>query len=99
VLGTIVVGDNTFIGENSVILCGTSIGSNCIIGAGAVVRGRIPDNALVIGNPGQTVGRASLFIEMLRQGENSLDTLGMEEGARRELLLRHFGLTAPGERP
>jgi acetyltransferase-like isoleucine patch superfamily enzyme len=98
VLGTIVVGDNTFIGENSMILCGTSIGSNCIVGAGAVVRGRIPDNSLVIGNPGQMVGRASLFIEMLRQGENSLDTLGMEESARRELLLRHFGLEPTGER-
>ncbi|HEY2891585.1 MAG TPA: hypothetical protein VGJ31_13195, partial [Dongiaceae bacterium] len=76
-----------------------SIGSNCIIGAGAVVRGRIPDNSLVIGNPGQAVGRASLFIEMLRQGENSLDTLGMEEGARRKLLLRHFWLKSLGGHP
>jgi hypothetical protein len=33
-----------------------------------------------------------LFIEVLRQGKDSLDTLGLEEGARRELLLRHFGL-------
>jgi acetyltransferase-like isoleucine patch superfamily enzyme len=98
-LGTIAVGDNTFIGENSLILCGTSIGANCIIGAGTVVRGQIPDNSLVIGNPGQIVGRASLFVEMLRQGTNSLDTLEMEEGARRELLLRHFGLAFPGERP
>lgn len=91
-LGTITVGDNTFIGENSLILCGTSIGSGCIIGAGAVVRGTIPDNALVVGNPAEIVGRASLFVEMLRQGKDSLDTLGMEEGARRALLLRHFGL-------
>ena len=91
-LGTITVADNCFIGENSLILCGTSIGSNCVIGAGAVVRGRIPDNSLVIGNPGQIVGRASLFIEMLKQGKDSLDTLGMEEGARRALLLHHFGL-------
>jgi acetyltransferase-like isoleucine patch superfamily enzyme len=91
-LGTITVGDNCFIGENSLILCGTSIGSDCVIGAGAVVRGRIPDNSLVIGNPGEIVGRASLFIEMLKQGKDSLDTLGMEEDARRALLLRHFGL-------
>ena len=98
-LGTIIVGDNTFIGENSLILCGTSIGTNCIIGAGSVVRGRIPDNSLVIGNPGQIAGRASLFIEMLRQGANSLDTLGMDEGARRDLLLGHFGLKPAGEQP
>ncbi len=93
-LGTITVGDNTFIGENSLILCGTSIGSGCIIGAGSVVRGKIPDNSLVVGNPGEIVGRASLFVEMLRQGKDSLDTLGMEESARRALLLRHFGLAS-----
>ena len=93
-LGTITVGDNTFIGENSLILCGTSIGADCIIGAGAVVRGKIPDNSLVIGNPGEIVGRASLFVEMLCQGKDSLDTLGMEEGARRAVLLRHFGLSS-----
>jgi acetyltransferase-like isoleucine patch superfamily enzyme len=96
VLGTITIANNCFIGENSLILCGTRIGSDCIIGAGSVVRGTIPDNSLVIGNPGQVVGRASLFIEMLRQGKDSLDTLGMDEAARRELLLHHFGLA--GER-
>jgi acetyltransferase-like isoleucine patch superfamily enzyme len=95
-LGTITIGDNCFIGENSLILCGTRIGSDCLIGTGAVVRGTIPDNSLVIGNPGQVVGRASLFIEMLRQGKDSLDTLGMNEAARRDMLLRHFGLA--GER-
>jgi acetyltransferase-like isoleucine patch superfamily enzyme len=91
--GTISVGDDTFIGENCLIMPNTSIGAGCILGAGAVVRGTIPDNSLVIGNPGKIVGRASLFVEMLRESNDSMDTLTIEFEARRELLLRHFGLS------
>ena len=32
--GRIVVGDDTYIGQNCIILPGSRIGSNCIIGAG-----------------------------------------------------------------
>jgi acetyltransferase-like isoleucine patch superfamily enzyme len=90
--GTITVGDDTCIAENCLILPNTSIGSGCIIGAGAVVRGTIPDNSLVVGNPGKVVGRASLFVEMLREGRGSMDTLTMDHESRRRLLLQHFGL-------
>ena len=34
---------------------GTDIGSNCIIGAGAVVKGHIPEGSVVIGNPARVV--------------------------------------------
>jgi acetyltransferase-like isoleucine patch superfamily enzyme len=37
---------------------GADIGENCIIGAGSVVRGRIPPNSIVVGNPGAVVGDA-----------------------------------------
>ena len=38
----IVIGDNCFIGMNSIILKGTSIGNNVIVGAGSVVHGSFP---------------------------------------------------------
>ena len=44
------IGDNCFIGMNSVILMGTQIGNNCIVGAGNVVHGTFPDNVVVAGN-------------------------------------------------
>ena len=37
--GQTVIGDNVFIGMNAIILMGTKIGNNCIVGAGSVVGG------------------------------------------------------------
>jgi len=90
--GTITVGSDTFIGENCIILANTSIGAHCIVGAGSVLRGQIADNSLVVGNPAAVVGRASLVVELLKESEDTMDslTLGYEE--RRDRLLRHFGL-------
>lgn len=45
------IGENSFIGARVVILPGTQIGKLCIIGAGAVVKGDIPDYSVVVGNP------------------------------------------------
>ena len=91
-LGPIVVGANTFIGENAIILPGTTIGQDCIIGAGAVVRGKIPDNSLVAGNPAKVVGRASLFLDRLEQSANVLDTFSLGEPQRRAAIVAHFGI-------
>lgn len=45
------IGENSFIGAGAVILPGSKIGKLCIIGAGAVVKGHIPDYSIVAGNP------------------------------------------------
>lgn len=50
-----IIGDNVFIGINSIILMGTHIGNNVIIGAGSVVKGNIPDNVVVAGNPAKII--------------------------------------------
>ena len=44
----ITIGDNVWIGGNSVILPGVTIGSNVVIGAGSVVTKDIPDNLSLI---------------------------------------------------
>lgn len=49
------IGDNVFIGMNSVILMGANIGNNVIIGAGSIVSGIIPDNVVVAGNPAKII--------------------------------------------
>ncbi len=48
---SVTVGDNVWIGGNSVILPGVHIGSNVVIGAGSVVTKDIPDWCLAAGNP------------------------------------------------
>jgi acetyltransferase-like isoleucine patch superfamily enzyme len=50
------IGDFTFIGANAVILMGVSIGSHCVIGAGAVVANDIPDRCVAVGVPARVVG-------------------------------------------
>lgn len=47
----ITIGDNVWIGGNTVILPGVTIGNNVVIGAGSVVTKDIPDNAVACGNP------------------------------------------------
>lgn len=49
------IGENCFIGVNSVILMGSHIGNNVIVGAGSVVRGTIPDNCVIAGNPAKII--------------------------------------------
>lgn len=44
------------IGANATIVCGGSLGRYCFIGAGAVVKGDIPDYALMVGVPARRVG-------------------------------------------
>lgn len=47
----VAIGDNVWIGGNSVILPGVHIGSNTVIGAGSVVTGDIPEWVVAAGNP------------------------------------------------
>ena len=46
-LGDISIGEGTWVAANVVILRNTHIGKHCVIGAGAVVNGTIPDHSLV----------------------------------------------------
>ena len=49
------IGDNSLIGMGAIVMNGSRVGRNCIIGAGTLItQGMvIPDNSLVIGNPGR----------------------------------------------
>lgn len=50
------VKEGASIGANATIVCGNTLGKNCMIGAGSVVTKDVPDYALVIGTPGRVVG-------------------------------------------
>lgn len=51
----VTIGDNVWIGGNTVILPGVHIGSNTVIGAGSVVTKDIPDWVIAVGNPCKVV--------------------------------------------
>ena len=50
-----IIGNDVWIGTGAMILPGARIGSGVIVGAGSVVRGTVPDYAIVSGNPGEVV--------------------------------------------
>jgi acetyltransferase-like isoleucine patch superfamily enzyme len=52
-LGRVIVGKRVHVGVGAVLLPGTSIGDDSVVGAGAVVHGEIPPGSLVVGNPAQ----------------------------------------------
>ena len=51
------VGDNTLIGMGATILNGARIGRDCIVGAGALVTGKMdaPDGSMILGSPAKVV--------------------------------------------
>jgi len=56
------------IGANATIVCGTTLGEYCFIGAGSVVTRDIPPYALVVGVPGRIIGWMSAHGERLDFG-------------------------------
>ena len=50
-----VIGDNCFIGMNSIILMGARLGNNCVVGAGTILTGEYPSNVVIAGNPGRVI--------------------------------------------
>lgn len=49
------IGKNVFIGLNVIVLKGSEIGDNSVIGAGSVVSGRIPPNCVATGVPARVI--------------------------------------------
>ncbi len=42
------IGNNVWVGANTVILRGTNLGDNCVVGAGSVIKGSFPANTLIV---------------------------------------------------
>lgn len=55
VSGSVKIGEFSWLGPNCSIINGISIGKNCFVGIGAVVKKSIPDNLVVSGNPARSM--------------------------------------------
>jgi len=51
----VVIGDNVWLGDHSVVLKGVTIGENSVVGANAVVTRDVPPNVVVAGIPARVV--------------------------------------------
>ena len=53
----VTIGSGSWLGTGAVILPGTELGRNVVVGAGAVVRGTFPDRCVIAGVPARSVRR------------------------------------------
>ena len=66
-IGCVKIGNNVFVGADSLILPGVFIGNNVIIGANSTVTHDIPDNTVAAGCPAQIICTLDAFIEKERK--------------------------------
>lgn len=83
--GKITIGDYVYIGSNSLIMPGVTIGDNILIAAGSVVTKSIPSNVVVGGNPARIVCSIEEYIE--RNLPYNLDSKGMSAEEKKQILL------------
>jgi len=92
VFGRIKIGNDVFIGTNCIILYNTTIGNNCIVGAGSVVRGQFPDGSVIVGNPAKVIMRTSVQKLLYRQSTGLVKTDNVPVEECRRLIKSHFGI-------
>lgn len=90
--GKIKIGNNVFIGLNCIILLNTTIGDNCIVGAGSVVRGQFPENSVIIENPAKVVSNTTIQKIFFRNNPGFIKTNNLSETEKDNMVKTHFGI-------
>jgi serine O-acetyltransferase len=70
--GAPVIGDFVWMGTNSIIVGGITIGSYVLIAPGAFVNFDVPDNSLVVGNPGKIIFKENPVKNYIRNIKGSI---------------------------
>lgn len=85
--GKVVIKNNVYIGNNSLIMAGVVIGNNVIIAAGSVVTKSVEDNLIVGGNPAKIIGDVSEFENKMFKYNLNLKGLNYKEKKKHLLSL------------
>ncbi len=62
-IGNVKIGNNVFIGAETVILPGVTIGNNVIVGVNSTVTKDIPDNSVYVGSPAKLLCSLEEYLE------------------------------------
>lgn len=85
----ITLGDDVYVGNNVLFMPGSTVGSNVIIGAGAVVTKHIPNNSVAVGVPAKVIKTTDEYLEKIRNESLHLGNLKYEE--KDKALKEYFG--------
>lgn len=81
----VVIGDDCWVGGNTTIMPGVTIGRGCTIGAGSVVTRDIPDFSVAVGSPARVVKSVAPVPDLVAgdgKGEEEQEQGKKEEAAR-----------------
>ena len=84
-IGRVTIGDNVFIGAETVVLPGVTIGSTVIIGANSTVTHDIPSNSVVAGSPAQVICTLDKYLEKERSRMENAPCYGEEYTLRKDV--------------
>ena len=87
----ITVGNNVYIGNNTIILPGVTIGNDVVIGAGAIVTRDIPDNSVAVGVPARVIKTADEYLEKIQK--ESLHLGHLKDQEKDMALRKYYGYT------
>ena len=88
--GEVVIGDNVFIGINSIILPGVHIGNNSIVGAGSIVTKDVEEMSVVCGVPARKVSTVSDYFN--KNKDKILLTRNLSREKKKKIVMEHFKL-------
>ena len=84
-IGRVTIGDNVFIGAESVVLPGVTIGNNVIVGANSTVTHDIPDNTVVAGTPAKLICTLDDYLNKEKERMKSAPCYGEDYTLRNDV--------------
>lgn len=84
-IGRVTIGDNVFIGAESVVLPGVTIGNNVIVGANSTVTHDIPDNTVVAGTPAKLICTLDDYLNKEKERMKSAPCYGEDYTLRKDV--------------
>lgn len=84
-IGPVTIGNNVFIGAETVVLPGVTIGDNVIIGANSTVTHNVPEGSVFVGSPARFLCTTKEYLQKEKENMNSAPCYGPEYTLRQNV--------------
>lgn len=87
-IGQVTIGNDVFIGAESLVMPGVTIGNRVIVGANSTVTHDVPDNSVVVGSPARILCTVDEYLEKERRRMVSAPVYGEEYALRQNVSMK-----------